>query len=213
MSRRTMAAMKLANRLMPVLVLLALCLAVATAPLSVAAQSSIFPLDVWTEKGGEGEGTYGGEYGVGELITIWVHIGLDSQMTWTTAGPGGSETNSTYIPAGTYSMDLGVAESSDIGFWTFSVQAMSGSIVAMDEVEFRVIDAEVPTTIPPTVTPQPTTAPGLVAISADSATARDALMALQMAAGSLPVDLGFDVDDDGQVSIEDARIILRWAVS
>jgi hypothetical protein len=33
-----------------------------------------------------------------------------------------------------------------------------------------------------------------------------------MAEGSLPVELAYDVNADGQVTADDARQILRWAV-
>lgn len=41
----------------------------------------------------------------------------------------------------------------------------------------------------------------------------DALMALKMEEGTLPADPVLDVDGDGQVTAEDARLILSWAVN
>lgn len=41
----------------------------------------------------------------------------------------------------------------------------------------------------------------------------DALMALKMEEGTLPADPVLDVDGDGQVTAEDARLILTWAVN
>jgi hypothetical protein len=40
----------------------------------------------------------------------------------------------------------------------------------------------------------------------------DALIALKMAQGSMPLDLNYDADGDGQVTPDDARLILRWSV-
>ncbi|NLE94741.1 MAG: hypothetical protein GX600_03510 [Dehalococcoidia bacterium] len=180
---------------------------------SVSAQSSIFPLDVWTEKGGEGTDISGGAYAVGEIITIWLHVGLDSYVSWTVMGPAGSEVDSANLPAGTYSLDLKMAEVSDIGRWVFDVQAMSGSIVAVDSVAFDVV-AEAPSTPPPPTSggvTQPPVAPSS-ALSQDSATVLDALIALKMAQGSMPLDLNYDADGDGQVTPDDARLILRWSV-
>ncbi len=118
------------------------CVAIVLPVSAVFAQSSIFPVDVWTDRGGEGTDVPGGVYAVGELVSIWVHVGLDSQMTWTVTGPNGATTESTYIPAGTYSMELGIAEASDVGFWTFEIFAMSGSLVATDVVQFEIVPAK-----------------------------------------------------------------------
>lgn len=41
----------------------------------------------------------------------------------------------------------------------------------------------------------------------------DSLMALKMGEGSLPMDPVLDIDGDGQVTAEDARLILSWAVN
>lgn len=180
---------------------------------SVSAQSSIFPLDVWTEKGGEGTDVSGGAYVVGEVITIWLHVGLDSYVSWTVMAPAASEMDSANLPAGTYSLDLKMAEESDIGRWVFDVQAMSGSIVAVDSVAFEVV-AKAQSTPPPSTSggaTQPTVAPSST-LSQESATVLDALIALKMADGSMPLDLNYDVDGDGQVTADDARLILRWSV-
>ena len=201
---------------------LVLLSAVLALPLSaVSAQSSIFPVDVWTDRGGEGYGVAGGTYRVGEITTIWLHVGLDCQVSWTITGPEGSSMESGYLPAGTYSLELGVAEASDVGMWSFEVQAISGSIVAMDTVQFQVVAAA--TTPPSTTTPAPpatttpappaTTTPAPTApASQGSALALDALVALKMAQGSMAPDLRYDADGNGQVTVEDARLLLRWAV-
>jgi hypothetical protein len=42
-------------------------------------------------------------------------------------------------------------------------------------------------------------------------TALDALLALKMAAGDSRMDLSLDVNNDGQITIDDARIILNMA--
>ena len=41
----------------------------------------------------------------------------------------------------------------------------------------------------------------------------DALMALKMEEGSLVMDPVLDIDGDGQVTAEDARLILSWVVN
>lgn len=193
---------------------LVLLSAVLALPLSaVSAQSSIFPVDVWTDRGGEGYGVAGGTYRVGEITTIWLHVGLDCQVSWTITGPEGSSMESGYLPAGTYSLELGVAEASDVGMWSFEVQAISGSIVAMDTVQFQVVAAA--TTPPATTTPAPpaTTTPAPPTPAGQgSAVVLDALVALKMAQGSMAPDLSYDADGNGQVTVEDARLLLRWAV-
>jgi len=160
-----------------------------------------FSVDVGTDLGGEGQGAHGGTYQVGEATGIWVRVNAACDLTWSLSGPGGTSGESTRFPAaGTYSLDLGVAEASDVGTWTFSIRAISGSIVATDAVQFLVVKAGQST---PAATP---------ALTPDVATALDALKALKMSQGTLTADLSFDVDRDGSVTADDARLILKWAV-
>ncbi|MBN1152380.1 MAG: hypothetical protein JXA58_04150, partial [Dehalococcoidia bacterium] len=78
-------------------------------------------------------------------------------------------------------------------------------------VEFEVVPLQSAAPPPSTgPTQPPATQPS--ALGQDSATVLDALIALKMAEGSLPIDLGYDVDANGQVTADDARLILRWAV-
>jgi len=77
-------------------------------------------------------------------------------------------------------------------------------VVATDAVQFQVVAAGQPT---PTPTPAPTPA-----LTPAAATALDSLKALKMSQGTLAVDLSLDVDRDGSVTKDDARLILEWAV-
>jgi hypothetical protein len=166
----------------------------------VAAQSGV-TVDVGTDRGGEGRGTFGGTYTIGESTGIWVRVSGACNVEWTLTGPGVNVGDSSYFPsADTYSLELGVAEASDVGTWTFAIRATSGSVVATDSVQFQVVTAGQPT---PAATP---------VLTAATATALDALKALKMSQGTLAVDLSLDVDSDGSVPADDARLILEWAV-
>ncbi|NMB77493.1 MAG: hypothetical protein GYA23_00165 [Methanomicrobiales archaeon] len=68
-------------------------------------------------------------------------------------------------------------------------------------------------TITVDVTPGTFTAGTADTISGGKITSRDALAALQMAVGKIPVDTNYDVTKDGSVNSADARAILKKAVS
>ncbi len=179
-----------------------LCAVLLATP--VAAQGG-FTVDVGTDRGGEGPGAYGGTYRVGESTGIWVRVSAPCNVEWTLKGPGVDTGDSSYFPAAdTYSLKLGEAEASDVGTWTFAIRGVSGSVVATDAVQFQVVAAGQPT---PTPTPAPTPA-----LTPAAATALDSLKALKMSQGTLAVDLSLDVDRDGSVTKDDARLILEWAV-
>jgi len=60
---------------------------------------------------------------------------------------------------------------------------------------------------PISLTPGP-----IVALGPDQATELDALLAVKMASGGMAPDLSLDVDRDGRVTVDDARLILIWSV-
>lgn len=191
-----------------------LCVAFALPAVPVSAQSSVFPLDVWADRGGEGPDVSGGTYQVGEIITVWLHVGLDCQVTWIVTGPAGSSSEGGSLSAGTYSLELGVAEESDVGRWTLEVVALAGSVLAMDTMDFDVVSGKPATPSTPTspTAAPPTTSLPSTSIDEHSAVVLDALVALKMAQGSMEPDQRYDVDGNGQVTLEDARLLLRWAI-
>jgi hypothetical protein len=173
-------------------------------------------VDVWTDKGGRGIGLPGGSYLLGESTTIWIEVSADCQVDWSLSGPGGSGSDTAYLQAGAYSMQLGQAEAVDAGTWAVTVQASVAGQMASDIVGFAVLPFQSGTP------PQPTEPSGLqprgqapprTYVTPDSATELDALIALKMAKGALPPDASMDVNGDGQVTVDDARLILLAAVA
>ena len=168
----------------------------------VAAQSPTTPLtlDVWTNKGGEGRYVSGGAYNVGEEIIISVEVSITSEVTWTLTGPLDTDSGEQLMDAGTYDLNLGQAEEADIGQWRMVVEARADWAYAYDATSFTIVAVE----------PEKEATPK---IDASNATELYALMALKMFEGVLPVDLSMDANGDGQVNVEDARLILKWSVN
>lgn len=208
----------------PGLMALALCVlfAVSTAP--VAAQS--FSVDVWTSKGGQGYAAAGGSFGTNEEVVVYIWASHDCYAS-ITIGPAGGEPGTFFdaeLQGGdTVSIVPREAGTDLTGSWqvTVSAASMVGGALSSDYVVFSIGATPPPSpTAPPTTTPPPSTPPtsppatkpAAGAVAQDNATALDALIALKMAEGSLPADLEFDVDGSGQVTVEDARLILGWAV-
>jgi len=212
-----------AQRGSPALIVLALCIMLAVSPVAVSAQSGELGIDVWTNKGGEGPAQSGGSFSVDEELIVYIWASHDCYAS-IAIGPANGEPTS-YLDAqlqggATVSIVPRQTGTELLGTWAVTVDAASmvGSQYASDYVVFSVeTAAPFPTTAPPPTTtpapaPPPTTPPSAGLLSPDNATALDALIALRMAEGSLPVDLEFDVDGNGQVNLDDARQILRWAV-
>ena len=174
-------------------------------------------VDVWSDKGGQGHNVPGGTFEVGEEIILHAWVSADCQARLTIKGPDFSDSAEYVLKAGTtYDLSPGRALESDIGEWQVTIEVRAGDLYTFDTTWFTVIEAD--STPPPTPTPTPTPTPPLPPedkdeIDPDIATELDALIALKMAEGSLPVELYMDADGDGQVTRGDARLILKWAVS
>lgn len=204
------------RRRWPELCALVLCLAFAVAPVAVSAQSSPFVVDVWTSRGGQGVGVVGGSFGPGDDIIIYLSATQDCYVSIGLGkGDGGTlaALDNWQLAGGqTVTLPAIPLDAADNPFGTWWVEAdavsISGSVLSSDYVMFSVSPEA-----PPASTPFPApTPPNAAAVTAEDATALDALIALKMAEGSLPAEVQFDVNGDGRVTLDDARAILKWAV-
>jgi hypothetical protein len=202
----------------------------------VYAKSFIPPdIDVWTDKGGKGLNMPGGTYQVGEYVTIYYSLSHAGDILITVSGPSGSSPSKGSLPSGgNYSLALGVAEERHVGQWQVIVEVgVLGTATNIDTTWFSVVSApsvqpmpppapqpqppptpqpQPPPTSPP-VSPPPQTGEGsATTFDAEGSTELLALMALRMAEGVLVADPRMDVDNDGEVTTEDVRLILQWAV-
>lgn len=204
-----MKVMTAVHRGTPALTMLALCIILVVSPAAVSAQSSEFSVDVWTSKGGQGFGASGGSFADDEELVVYIWASHDCYAS-IAIGPSEGEP-STYFDA-----ELQGGETVSIvpkqtgvdltGSWAVMVDAVSvsGSVLSSDYVLFSIAGAAAGTS--------PTSPPVTPAVASDSATALDALIALKMAEGTIPVEAEYDVNGDGQVTVDDARQILHWAV-
>lgn len=220
-------------------VALTICLLVTAVPVKSAFAKPVpnLTVDVWMDKGGQGQGMSGGQYSLGEIPTIYWTASIGCQTRLTLSGPDGTsywEQPAMYGPV--YQKTLGDAEQSDIGQWTVTLQAMTttGGLTASDTTSFTVVGPSapppaptptptIPSSPPPTLSPAttpsttPSTTPGSSSAPATSslrtaATILEALKASKMVEGALPVSLTLDANNDGRVTIDDARLILQWAI-
>lgn len=181
----------------------------ANATPNAAADSLMKPLpfivDVWTSKGGQGNGQYGGNFGVEEELIVYfqaTHDCFASIMVAPVDGPPSVLMDAQLEAGETYQIVPREAGADLTGSWEVVVSAISGETQASDSVVFAVGD------VPIALTPDPI----VVAVGPDQATELDALVAVKMAMGTMAPDLSLDVDRDGQVTVDDARLILIWAV-
>ncbi len=179
------------------------------------ASSGPLVVDVWTDQRGRGIGLPGGSYLLGESTAVWIEVSADCEVTLSIDGPRGSGSETVYLQAGAYSMQLEQAEAVDAGTWAIVVQATAAGQMASDAVGFAVLPIEsgapVQPTEPSSLQPRGQAPPPAV-VMPDTATELDALIALKMAEGALLPDSSMDVNGDGQVTADDAGLILSWAV-
>lgn len=179
------------------------------------APSGPLVVDVWTDKRGRGIGLPGGSYLLGESTAIWIEVSADCELTLSIDGPRGLGSETVYLQTGAYSMQLGQAEAVDVGTWVIVAQATAAGQMASDTVGFAVLPIESGTPVQPT---EPSSlqprgqAPPPAVVTPDTATELDALIALKMAKGALLPDSSMDVNGDGQVTEDDAGLILLWSV-
>ena len=170
----------------------------------VPSQPLPFVVDVWTNKGGQGTGEYGGDFAVDEELIVYFKATLDcvaSIMVAPLDGPPSALMDAQLAAGETYQIVPSEAGADLTGAWEVVVSAVSGQTQSSDSVVFTVGDVSIALT------------PGvIVALSPDQATELDALVAVKMATGAMAPDLSLDVDRDGQVTMDDARLILIWAV-
>jgi hypothetical protein len=204
MSRMLLAFTTIPRKSGLILMALPLCILAALTIGPVSAQAS-FSVDAWTSKGGQGYGTPGGNFLPGEEVVVNIAATHDCYAA-ITVGPYGEEA-SQYFDAELRGGDTVALRppSGLTGTWVVTVDAVSlvGSALSSDYVVFSIGSAE------PAPSPTP---PVTATIGPEDAMVLDALIVLKMVDESLPPDLEFDVDGDGQITVDDARLILRWAV-
>ena len=194
-------------------------------------------VDVWMDKGGQGEGKPGGEYNLGETPVIYFSVSIGCHAQISLKGPDGTnawESQAMYGPV--YQITLGVAEAADIGQWNVVLEAetSTGDQRASDAVSFAVVGPSTmpsqppgdatpeteptdTTPTPPISTPSSSPQPGSTTQSTSTSarksfTALDALKALKMAEGALSPNVAMDADSDGSLTLDDARLVLKWAI-
>jgi len=187
-----------------------------TLPGMALAADGVTPLaaDVWTNMGGQGPGAAGGTYRVGEETVIYLQVNIPCQVRLTIMGPSSAIPSQVTqsVNAGTYPHPIGVAEETDVGQWQIVLEAAATGQYASDRTSFAVISGATRPPTPAPAAPPAAALPPPSSFDVTKSTELSALMALKMAQGSLPVDLNFDVNGDHQVTTEDARLILQYAV-
>jgi len=198
--------------------------------------------DVWTSRGGEGEGVPGGSYKVGEQVVLYFKTSLDCPAKFTIMGPSGTSSAQLSMQGNKVQTRLvGVAETSDIGTWQVSFEASAYSQYRTDITSFTVIGTVTPMppptivipSSPPPITPpttpttpaestppaaattSPPTEQQETPVTIDAITANEllALLALKASDGQQDSDQKLDADKDGKITIVDVHIFLKWAVN
>ncbi len=124
---------------------------------SVSAKPIILSVDVWTSKGGQGEGKTGGSYKVGEQVILYLHASVECQAKLTLTGPGGPTVSQLSLPTNsTQTLPLGTADQSDIGLWQVRLEGSGFNQVKADTTSFTVTGTVMPTPPPTTVIPYTT---------------------------------------------------------
>ena len=192
---------KLCRRVLAVCGAVLVCTALLATP--ALAQSS-FTVDVWTNRGGTGTGSSGGSFGVNDELVIYFRASHDCVASIALARSGEDPMMLADAQLGggeTYQMKPTVAGSELVGGWIMTVSACTNTDCASDSVTFTVGTAG-----------QAVLPPASTGLTAETATAVDALKALKMSQGTMGTDLAYDVDRNGSVNADDARLILKWAV-
>ena len=209
-------------------VILALILVIAGFPVQdvVASNgSTLLAVDVGTSNGGQGQNVPGGQYKVGEEPVIYFGVSAPCQSRLTISGPLGTDSTEAALEPGiTYQVTLGQARKRHIGQWRVVLEAWKGKQSASDATWFSVVDGgqgAVPPTQPepesesePTPVPLTPDAEVMVAGKVNTSNADEliALITMMMVEGLLTANPNMDANGDGQVTLEDVRLIMQWAV-
>lgn len=113
-----------------------------------------------------------------------------------------------------FASSTGNSGSASIALLSFDVIGSNGSISPI-KITVKTASTSSGSSIPVTVSQGTFTTgtPAKVTFDGGPVTSRDALAALQMAVGKIPIDMKYDVTKDGSVNSGDARAILKIAVS
>lgn len=113
-----------------------------------------------------------------------------------------------------FASSTGVSGSASIAILTFDVIGSNGSSSPI-KITVKTASTSSGSTVPVSVSMGTfkTGTPLKVTFDGGPVTSRDALAALQMAVGKIPIDMKYDVTNDGSVNSGDARAILKIVVS
>lgn len=206
---------------------------IAVSPIDVSAQQpGVLAIDVWTNKGGQGEGVSGGSFQVGEPVILYAKASISCQGKLTWMGPSGTGLRQLTLQEGEIvNIPLSFPDASAIGLWQVKLEALYENQNKTDLTSLFITDkstpqsppstpvapapAPAPTPTPPPAQSQPSTSPpqqSAAKIGPGNATELDALMALKITEGLLTTDPRLDVNSDGKITTEDVMLILLWSV-
>ncbi len=224
----------IATKVIVIFLLIFCCIALCPSNVN-ADKYAILTIDVWTNKGGQGENVAGGSYTIGEQVIIYVKASIACQCKITWMGPSGTDSRQLQLETGkTAGISLRATEASDMGTWQVKAEARYDTQYKTDLTSFVIAGSLIPESPPPTLIipppePKPVPPPALQPpaqpqpppssskeptkkIKPDNATELHALIAQKITEGLLTADPNMDVDGDGKITTEDVLTILIWSV-
>ncbi len=108
----------------------------------VNAQETLFTVDLWTDKGGQGENVSGEVYQVGEQITIYLEVSAKCQVGWFLISPLEEDSGEKTLEPGVHPLLEKLAKEADVGEWEIILEARADQEYAFDTLFFQVSEAE-----------------------------------------------------------------------
>jgi len=110
----------------------------------VSGQEFFLTVDIWTDRGGQGEELTGGTYKVGEEWTIYVRVNTRCQIRWVLSGPFGGDSGEGVVDPGVHRLLRRVAEEADVGQWEVFLDAWTEEEYIIDAISFTIEAGVVP---------------------------------------------------------------------